>query len=79
METVTTAQAVYYYTHYWKDPWPFKVVVAWVVLLDLFHQICIEHNGKLSFTSVFSLVLKPCFIVKGYMYEIANWDVRIDT
>ena len=45
---VTTAQAVYYYTHYRNDPWPFKVLVAWVVFLDLFHQICIEHNGRSS-------------------------------
>ncbi|KZV66366.1 hypothetical protein PENSPDRAFT_689073 [Peniophora sp. CONT] len=42
---LTVAQAVYYYTHYQHDPWTFKVLVGWVVFLDLFHQICIEHNG----------------------------------
>ncbi|KZV66369.1 hypothetical protein PENSPDRAFT_612761 [Peniophora sp. CONT] len=42
---LTTAQAVYYYTHYQRDPWYFKLLVGWTVFLDLFHQICIEHNG----------------------------------
>ena len=43
---VTTAQAIYYYMHYRNDALVFKVLVAWVVALDVFHQICIEHNGE---------------------------------
>lgn len=73
-EIVTTAQAVYYYTNYQRDPWYFKLLVGWVVFLDLFHQICIEHNGEYLLS--LQVKARTYAMVLGYMYEIMNWNVR---
>lgn len=41
---VSCVQTYFYAMNYTHDPWHLKALVAFVFILDLFHQLCISHS-----------------------------------